>query len=384
MTQTQSRPLSPDTEGNTTKLQQQKQIKKTITSVVPEYINLLTAEEIRRLSNEEPMLMQEGEEREYALELNKMNQEIKDLYDKSKRSFWIPEEVDLTDDRKDFNRLTPKEQHLLKTVLAFFLRADNQIIENHATVFMREVRHNEMRLFLSIQLAIEAIHSEMYVILFDYFIPDPEERKRYLNAIENFPGVQVKYQWLNEFQNTAKYHFGQRNFAFVISEGLFFSASFSVIFWFRSRGLLPGLSMSNDLTSRDEGMHVEAATLVASRLQALRLTEAEAHALMTKALEIEHLYIDDIAPDSMEGMNADLLKQYSNYVADWTLEKCGFPKLTNQKNPFHFMNLIGIEGKTNFFERRNGDYSKLRTSITEEKKEAGGHVDHSFSGELDW
>lgn len=380
MTQTFSRPITPtDTDTNTDSIKEKQTI-----STQQHCITLFSPEEIKHLTKSEPLLMQENEVREYALDLDSMNKEIRDLYDKAKRSYWIPEEVDLSSDEKDMAKMTEKEKHLIRSVLAFFLRADNQIIENHATVFMREMKHNESILFLSIQIAIEAIHSEMYAILFDFWIRDPQERKRYLNAVDNFPGVQAKYQWQLEFQNSTKYHFGQRNFAFVISEGLFFSASFSVIFWLRSRGLLPGLSMSNDLTSRDEGGHVEYACTICNNLNSLRLTAEEAHAMMEIALVIEHQYIDDLAPESMEGMSADLLKQYADYVADWLLEKCNYPKLTNVSNPFLFMTLISLEGKTNFFERRNGDYSKTRTSKTEETQNNGGRLNENFDGELDW
>jgi ribonucleoside-diphosphate reductase beta chain len=280
---------------------------------------------------------------------------IWEMYKKHEASFWTAEEIDLSQDLKDWDSLNRNERHFISHVLAFFAASDGIVNENLATNFMNEVQLPEARCFYGFQIMMENIHSETYSLLIDTYIKDPVEKDRLFHAIETVPCVKKKADWALRWITNGS--FVERLVAFAAVEGIFFSGSFCSIFWLKKRGLMPGLSFSNELISRDEGLHCEFACLLYSMLQN-KLTKERIYEMIGDAVAIEKEFITDALPVDLIGMNAKLMAQYIEYVADRWIVSLGYPKLFNTSNPFDFMELISLQGKTNFFEKRVGDYQK--------------------------
>ncbi|MFZ9942959.1 MAG: ribonucleoside-diphosphate reductase small subunit [Bacteroidia bacterium] len=310
------------------------------------------------------VLLQENKDRFVLLPIK--YPDIWDMYKKHEASFWTAEEIDLAQDLKDWARLSPDEQHFVKHVLAFFAASDGIVNENLAVNFMREVQLPEARCFYGFQIMIENIHSETYSLLIDTYIKDPVEKKYLFNAIETVPCVQKKAEWaLRWIENGS---FAERLVAFAAVEGIFFSGSFCSIFWLKKRGLMPGLSFSNELISRDEGMHCDFACLLYGMLEN-KLSVEHVTSIIKDAVKNEHEFVTDALPVSLIGMNAKLMCQYIEFVADRLLVALGCPKVYNVTNPFDFMETISLQGKTNFFEKRVGEYQKAGVSSTKQENE---------------
>jgi ribonucleoside-diphosphate reductase beta chain len=282
--------------------------------------------------------------------------EIWKMYKQAEASFWTAEEIDLAPDLADWEKLSDNEQHFIKHVLAFFAASDGIVNENLAEQFLAEVQVPEARCFYGFQVAIENIHSETYSLLIDTYIKDPKEKDYLFNALETVPCVQKKANWaLNWINDTNS--FAERLIAFAAVEGIFFSGSFCSIFWLKKRGLMPGLTFSNELISRDEGLHCDFACLLYSMLQN-KLDESVVRNIITEAVSIEKEFIMDALPVSLIGMNAKLMSEYIEFVADRLLVALGCSKAYGTANPFPWMDLISLQGKTNFFEKRVAEYQK--------------------------
>ncbi|MFZ2785197.1 MAG: ribonucleoside-diphosphate reductase small subunit [Sediminibacterium sp.] len=276
-------------------------------------------------------------------------------YKHHEASFWTAEEIDLSSDLKDWESLNDGERHFISHVLAFFAASDGIVNENLAVNFMREVQLPEARCFYGFQIMMENIHSETYALLIDTYIKDPGYKDKLFHAIDTVPAVKKKAEWaLRWIENGT---FAERLVAFAAVEGIFFSGSFCSIFWMKKRGLMPGLTFSNELISRDEGLHCEFACLLYGMLLQ-KLPETEVHAIISDAVKIETEFITEALPVDLIGMNARLMQQYVSFVADRWLTELGCSKIYNVANPFDFMEMISLQGKTNFFEKRVGDYQK--------------------------
>lgn len=283
--------------------------------------------------------------------------EVWNWYKMAEASFWTAEEIDLAQDLTDWDqKLNDNERHFIKHVLAFFAASDGIVNENLVLNFMSEVQIPEARCFYGFQVAIENIHSEVYSLLIDTYIKDPKEKDFLFNALQNLECVNKKASWALRWIENAP-SFGHRLVAFAAVEGIFFSGSFCAIYWLKSRGLMPGLTFSNELISRDEGMHCDFACLLFSMLENPPSPE-DVRAIITEAVEYEKEFVTDAIPVSLIGMNALLMQQYIEFVADRLLMTLGQPKVYGATNPFPFMDMISIQGKTNFFEKRVGDYQK--------------------------
>lgn len=311
----------------------------------------------------EPIL-QENNER-FVLFPIKHN-EIWEMYKKAEASFWTAEEIDLMPDLADWAKLTSDEQHFIKMVLAFFAASDGIVNENLAEQFLSEVQYPEARCFYGFQIAIENIHSETYSLLIDTYIKDGAEKDKLFNAIETVPCVKQKAEWAMDWINDDA-PFAHRLIAFAAVEGIFFSGSFCSIFWLKKRGLMPGLTFSNELISRDEGLHCDFACLLFKQLKN-KPSDDVVRKIITDAVAIEKEFITDALPVSLIGMNADLMAEYIEFVADRLLLALGVPKVYGTPNPFPWMDLISLQGKTNFFEKRVGDYKKAGVSSTKEDR----------------
>jgi len=279
-----------------------------------------------------------------------------ELYKKHIASFWTVEEVDLSQDMKDWDSLSADEQHFIKTVLAFFATSDGVVMENIVERFATEVQLPEARSFYSFQSAMEGIHAEMYALLLETYIRDPDEKARMLAAIETVPAIRHKAEWALRWIASSR-SFAERLLAFVCVEGIFFSGSFCAIYWLKMSGKMPGLTFSNELISRDEGLHCEFACELYGMLRE-KVAVERAHEIIREAVSIEKEFICEALPCSLIGMNSDLMAQYIEYVADRLLVQLGAPRIYGSTNPFPFMNLISMQGKANFFEKRVGDYQK--------------------------
>lgn len=292
--------------------------------------------------------------------------DIWNFYKKSEASFWTAEEIDLEPDLVDWNnKLNDDERFFVKHVLAFFAASDGIVNENLAENFVAEVQYTEAKFFYGFQIMMENIHSETYSLLIDTYIKDKEEKNKLFNAIETLDCVKRKANWaLNWIDNGS---FAERLVAFAAVEGIFFSGSFCSIFWLKKRGLMPGLSFSNELISRDEGMHCDFACLLYTRHLVNKLPKATVEEIITEAVNIEKEFVTDALPVKLIGMNADLMTQYIEFVADRLLVELGNEKIYNVTNPFDFMEMISLQGKTNFFEKRVGEYQKA--GILSGKKE---------------
>jgi len=286
-----------------------------------------------------------------------VHDDIWNYYKKSEASFWTAEEIDLHQDISDWeNRLNENEQHFVKHVLAFFAASDGIVNENLAENMVTEVQYTEAKFFYGFQIMMENIHSETYSLLIDTYIKDNKEKDYLFNAIENMPCVKKKADWaLNYIDDSS---FAERLIAFAAVEGIFFSGSFCSIFWLKKRGLMPGLSFSNELISRDEGMHCDFACLLYNSHIKNKLPKERIQDMITQAVEIEQEFVSDALPVNLIGMNCDMMCQYIEFVADRLLVSLGNSKVYNTENPFPWMELISLQGKTNFFEKRVGDYQK--------------------------
>lgn len=284
--------------------------------------------------------------------------DIWEFYKKAEASFWTAEEVDLSSDLPDWtHKLDENERFFISHVLAFFAASDGIVNENLAINFIQEVQYAEARCFYGFQIMIENIHSEMYSLLIDTYIKDPKEKDHLLRAIDTIDCVQKKAHWALRWIESD--NFAERLIAFAAVEGIFFSGSFCSLFWLKKRGLMPGLTFSNELISRDEGLHCDFACLLYVNHLENKLSEATIHAIIQDAVAIEKEFVTDALPVRLIGMNAALMCQYIEFVADRLLQTLGCTKLWNATNPFDFMELISLQGKTNFFERRVGEYQKM-------------------------
>ena len=288
--------------------------------------------------------------------------DIWQMYKKSVDSFWIPQEVDLSKDINDWITLSSDERNFIKMVLAFFAASDGIVLENLASRFMNDVQVAEARAFYGFQIAIENIHSEMYSILIDTYIKDSNEKDMLFNAIQNYPCIMKKADWAKKWIADKRSSFATRLVAFAVIEGIFFSSSFSAIYWIKKRGLMPGLTFSNELISRDEALHTEFAILLYSKIQK-KLPKKRVHDIIKDAVEIEKEFIIDAIPCRMIGMNSKLMSQYIEFVADRLSLQLGYDKIYNSQNPFDFMELISIESKVNFFERTNSEYALANKTV---------------------
>lgn len=288
------------------------------------------------------------------------------MYKQHVASFWTADEIDLSADLTDWQeRLTDSERHFISMVLAFFAGADGIVVENLAERFCREVTLPEARCFYGFQMAMESIHQETYCLLIDTYISDPKDRDVLFSAHTSVPSVERKAKWAQRFIGSQA-SFAERLVAFAAVEGIFFSGSFCAIFWLKKRGLMPGLTFSNELISRDEGLHCSFACQLYSKLQR-KLSQEEIHELIHEAVSVEKEFICDALPVSLIGMNASLMSQYIEFVADRLLQDLGYGPLYESKNPFDWMDMISLEGKTNFFEKRVGEYQKsgVMASLTD-------------------
>ena len=286
------------------------------------------------------------------------------MYKKQVDSFWIPGEVGLSQDLADWKKLNDDERHFISMVLAFFAGSDGIVQDNLAARFMGDVQLSEARAFYGFQIAMESIHNEMYSILIDTYITDPEKKDKLFNAIDNYPCIRRKADWAKKWIADNRSSFAARLVAFACVEGIFFSSSFASIYWIKKRGLMPGLTFSNELISRDEALHTEFAVLLYTKLYK-KLNKKRVYEIIQEAVEIEKEFITEAIPCRMIGMNAKLMSQYIEFVADRLSLQLGYDKIYNSANPFDFMELISIETKVNFFERTNSEYALANKTIDE-------------------
>lgn len=275
---------------------------------------------------------------------------------KQQACFWIAEEMDLSKDLEDWAKLNNNEQHFIKNILAFFAGSDGIVLENLVLNFFKEIQIPEVRSFYSFQIMMESIHSETYSLLIDKYITDQDEKTKTFNAIEHSPAIKKKADWAIKWIDSDISTFATRLVGFAIVEGLFFSGAFCSIYWLKKRGLMPGLTFSNELISRDEGMHTEFAVLLYSMIQN-KLDDEVIYTIFKEAVKIEKEFILESIPCNLIGMNVDMMSTYIEFVADRLIVQLGYKKLFNSKNPFDFMELISLNSKTNFFEKRVSEYS---------------------------
>jgi ribonucleoside-diphosphate reductase beta chain len=315
---------------------------------------LRSAKNLKRMAQVEPIL--EPNNNRFVL-FPIQHDDIWSFYKKAEASFWTAEEIDLQPDLIDWeNKLNDNERHFVKHVLAFFAASDGIVNENLAENFLSEVQYTEAKFFYGFQIAMENVHSETYSLLIDTYIKDSKEKDHLFNAIDTLDCVRKKADWALRWIEEGT--FAERLVAFAAVEGIFFSGSFCSIFWLKKRGLMPGLSFSNELISRDEGLHCDFACLLYNNYVVNKMTTEEIKSIILDAVEIEKEFILDALPVKLIGMNSDLMAQYIEFVADRLLQELGNPKEFNVSNPFDFMEMISIQGKTNFFEKRVGEYQK--------------------------
>jgi ribonucleoside-diphosphate reductase subunit M2 len=282
--------------------------------------------------------------------------DIWDMYKKQIDCFWRAEEIDLSKDLNHWDTLNADEKHFISMILAFFAASDGIVLENLAQRFMSDVQVSEARAFYGFQIAMENIHSETYSLLIETYIKDKEEKHKFFNAIENYPCIKKKSDWAQKWIHDNRSSFATRLVAFACIEGIFFSGAFCSIFWLKKRGLMPGLTFSNELISRDEALHCEFAILLYSKLEK-KVTKAKIHEIIKECVEIEIEFICEALPCRLIGMNSELMSQYIQFVADRLCVQLGYPKIYNAVNCFSFMEMISIESKTSFFERKVSEYA---------------------------
>merc|ERR1719298_118323 len=333
------------------------------------------SEQFKELEKEDPLL-KENPNRWVMFPIK--YPQIWEMYKKHEASFWTAEEIDLSQDLKDWDKLTDSERHFIKHVRAFFAASDGIVLENLASQFSTEVQIPEARAFYGFQMAMENIHSETYSLLIEQYIREPSEKEKIFDAIHTMPAVREKAEWAVQWMQRDN-SFAERVVAFAAVEGILFSGSFCAIYWLKKRGLMPGLTFSNELISRDEGLHTEFACLLYSMLQN-RLPEDVVHDLIRGAVEVERRFICDALSCDLIGMNNKNMTQYIEFVADRLLTALGHPKLFGATNPFDWMELISLQGKTNFFEKRVGEYQKagVMASTAESNDGPGFALDVDF------
>jgi len=304
--------------------------------------------------------------------------EVWEMYKKHEASFWTAEEIDLSQDNKDYDKLSDSEQHFIKHVLAFFAASDGIVLENLGSQFATEVQIPEARAFYGFQMAMENIHSETYSLLIEQYIRDPAEKAKVFNAINTMPAVGEKAQWAVQWMQKNN-SFAERIIAFAAVEGILFSGSFCAIYWLKKRGLMPGLTFSNELISRDEGLHTEFACLLYRMLEN-KLPDDTVHGIIKGAVAAERQFICEALSCDLIGMNNELMTKYIEFVADRLLTALGHPKIYNASNPFDWMELISLQGKTNFFEKRVGEYQKagVMSGTTSQEEAKGFALDIDF------
>ena len=311
-------------------------------------------------SKDDEILLSEEEQR-YVIFPIKYDK-VWEMYKKAEANFWTAEELDLSKDLKDFNtKMNDNERFFIENVLAFFAASDGIVNENLGERFYNEVQIQEAKFFYGFQIAVENIHSETYSLLIDTYVKDLPKKDKLLNAIDTIPSVKKKADWAMKWINDQSSTFGTRVIAFAAVEGIFFSGSFCSIFWLKQRGLMPGLCHSNELISRDEGLHTEFAILIYSMLKNKPSKEIILD-IIKEAVELEKEFITESLPCNLIGMNMDLMKQYIEYIADRLLLMLGLDKIYFKENPFEWMELISGQGKTNFFEKRVGEYANVAKS----------------------
>jgi len=294
-------------------------------------------------------------------------------YKKQMDCFWRAEEIDFSKDRKHWETLSDNERYFIKMILAFFAASDGIVLENLGQRFMVDVQLPEARAAYGFQLMMENVHSEVYSLLIDTYIKEEREKTRLFQAIDNFPCIKKKAEWAIKWIEDKRSSFATRLIAFACVEGIFFSGSFCSIYWLKKRGLMPGLTFSNELIARDEGMHTDFAVLLFNKLQK-KPKKKKVQDIIKNAVEIEKEFICDALPCKLIGMNSKLMSQYIEFVADRLLTQLGYEKVWNSSNPFDFMEMISLDGKTNFFEKRVADYS-LSSGVKTQEVFDTGNVD---------
>ena len=287
--------------------------------------------------------------------------DIWEMYKKQIDCFWRAEEIDLSKDLTNWESLNADERHFISMILAFFAASDGIVLENLASRFMSEIQVSEARAFYGFQIAMENVHSETYSLLIETYIKDKDEKSRLFNAIEHFPCIKKKSDWAQKWIHDNRSSFATRLVAFACVEGIFFSGAFCSIYWLKKRGLMPGLTFSNELISRDEALHCEFAILLYSKLLK-KIDKVRIHELIKEAVDIETEFICEALPCRLIGMNSELMSQYIRFVADRLCVQLGYKKIYNVSNPFDFMELISLESKTSFFERRSDAYALANKS----------------------
>ena len=303
------------------------------------------------------------------------DQAIFDMYKKQVDCFWRVEEVDLSKDLATWETLSDPERHFVSMILAFFAASDGIVLENIAGRFMTDVQLSEARAFYGFQIAMENIHSEMYSLLIEKYITDAAEKTKLFHALDEFPCIRKKADWALKWISDKRSNFASRLVAFACVEGIFFSGAFCSIYWLKSRQLMPGLCFSNELISRDEALHTEFAVLLYSRLER-KLSKSRVYDIVKEAVSIEKEFILDALPCRLIGMNSDAMSQYIEFVADRLVLQLGYDKIYDAENPFAFMEMISIEGKTNFFEKRVGEYALANKS--------GGDLGAAFDDDVEF
>lgn len=291
--------------------------------------------------------------------------DIWQMYKKQVDCFWRPEEIDLTKDTQDWDTLNNDEKHFISMILAFFAASDGIVMENLALRFMSDIQISEARAFYSFQIAMENIHSHTYSLLIDTYIKDNNQKNILFNAIDNYQCIKKKSEWAKKWINDNRSGFATRLVAFACIEGIFFSGAFCSIYWLKKRGLMPGLTFSNELISRDEALHTEFAILLYSKM-IKKINKARVYEIIKEAVEIETEFICQSLSCRLIGMNSDLMTQYIKFVADRLSVQLGYEKIYNVSNPFSFMELISLESKVNFFEKRVSDYALATKNKNEE------------------
>ncbi len=322
-------------------------------------------------TNNEPLLSED--DNRYVMFPIKDN-DIWAMYKKQVDSFWRAEEIDLSKDMAHWNNLKQEERYFIKMILAFFAASDGIVLENLGLRFLGDVQLAEARAFYGFQIAMENIHSETYSLLIDTYIKDREEKTKLFEAMNNFPCIEKKAKWAQKWINDKRSSFATRLIAFACVEGIHFSGSFCAIYWLKKRGLLPGLTFSNELISRDEALHTEFAVLLYNKLEK-KISKKKIQEIICEAVEIEKEFINEAIPCRMIGMNSNMMSQYIEFVADRLSVQLGNDKIYNSSNPFDWMEMISLEGKTNFFEKVVSDYSLSTKEGRENAFDFGGEDD---------